>query len=54
MERPYSEIKVLLYLHYSFENYNYQKTDPFCSDLNELEEVYKDILTSKTSFQNMV
>lgn len=50
MERPYSEIKVLLYLHYSFENYNYQKTDPFCSDLNELEEVYKDIFDKQNQF----
>lgn len=48
--RPYQEIRVLLYLYYSFENYGYQRKHPFCSDLDELEEVYKDIFGKKSQF----
>lgn len=41
MEISYSEIRVLLFIYYSFDNYDYQRKHPFCSDLNELEVVYK-------------
>lgn len=48
--RPYSEVKTLLYLYYSFENYEYQRQNPFCSDLNELQAVYEDILGKQSQF----
>lgn len=48
--RPYSEIRVLLYLYYSFDNYSYQRKHPFCSDLNQLEAVYKNVLDKQSQF----
>lgn len=50
MNIPYSEIRVLLYLYYSFDNYNHQRTDAFCSDLNELEAVYKSLFDKQSQF----
>lgn len=47
---PYSEIRVLLYLYYSFDNYNNQRKHTFCSDLNELEAVYKNLLDKQDQF----
>lgn len=48
--RSYSEIRVLLYLYYSFDNYSYQKKHPFCSDLNELEAVYRNVFDKQSQF----
>lgn len=33
MEISYSEIRVLLFIYYSFDNYDYQRKHPFCSDI---------------------
>lgn len=48
--RPYTEIRVLLFLYYSYENYNYQRKHLFCSDLNELNAVYENVLDKKSQF----
>lgn len=50
IRKSYSEIRVLVYLYYSFDNYNYQIKHPFCSDLNELEAVYKNNLYKQSQF----
>jgi len=50
MEISYSEIRVLLFIYYSFSNYDYQRKHPFCSDLNELEVVYKGNLDKQNQF----
>lgn len=50
MEISYSEIRVLLFIYYSFDNYDYQRKHPFCSDLNELEVVYKGNLDKQNQF----
>lgn len=47
---PYSEVRVLLYLYYAFDNYDYQRKNPFCNDLNELEIIYKDVLDKHSQF----
>jgi len=49
-EKSSSEIRVLLFLYYSFENYNRQRQHPFCSDLNELEMVYGKLLDKQSQF----
>lgn len=48
--RDYSEIRVLIYLYYSFENYNYQRKHPFCSELNELELIYGEVFDKNSQF----
>ncbi len=48
--KPYSEVRVLLYLYYSFDNYTYQRNTPFSSDLNELQVEYESILDKKSQF----
>ncbi|MCX4257811.1 MAG: hypothetical protein OSJ54_12915 [Oscillospiraceae bacterium] len=50
MNRPHSEIRVLLYIYYSFYNYSYQNRHPFCSDLYVLEVVYKNIMDKQSQF----
>lgn len=47
----YSEKRVLLYLYYAFDNYAYERENPFCSDLNELERIYKNILDKHSQFR---
>lgn len=47
----YSEVRVLLYLYYAFNNYNYRNQDPFCSDIDELEIVYKTVFDRHSQFQ---
>lgn len=47
---PYLEVRVLLYLYYSFDNYNYQRKNPFSSNLNELQVVYESILDKQSQF----
>lgn len=47
---PDSEVKVLLYLYYAFDNYDFQKKHPFCSDLDELETAYGSILDKHSQF----
>jgi hypothetical protein len=47
---PYSEVRVLLYLYYAFDNYDYQRKHPFCSDLNELDIVYNSILDKHSQY----
>lgn len=48
--KPYLEVRVLLYLYYSFDNYTYQRDNPFSSDLNELQVEYESILDKKSQF----
>lgn len=50
MDRPYSEVRVLLYIYYSFYNYDYQNEHPFCSDLHELDSVYENIFDKQSQF----
>lgn len=47
---PYSEKRVLLYLYYAFDNYTYERKNPFCSDLNELERIYRNIFDKHSQF----
>ena len=46
-----SEIRVLLYLYYAFENLNYERQHPYCSNIDELEKIYKEILGKQSQFQ---
>lgn len=48
--RSCSEIRVLIYLYYSFDNYSYQTKHPFCSEVNELEAVYDKVLNKNSQF----
>lgn len=50
MEIPRSEVRVLLYLYYSFDNYKHQNEYMFCGETYELEEVYKNVLDKQSSF----
>ena len=46
-----SEKRVLLYLYYSFENFEYERKHPYCRDVNELEKIYRGILDKQSQFQ---
>ena len=48
--KPHSEVKVLLYLYYSFNNYCYEIENPFYSEVNELKTVYGYILKKNSQF----
>lgn len=48
--RDYSEMRVLIYLYYMFDNYNYQRKHPFCSEINELELIYENVLDKRSQF----
>ncbi len=50
IEIPHSEVRVLLYLYYSFDNYKNQKDCMFCGEICELEKVYKNVLDKQSSF----
>lgn len=45
-----SEIRVLIYLYYSFENFNYERRHPYCRDLDGLEEEYKSVWDKQSQF----
>lgn len=45
-----SERRVLLYLYYAFGNIEYERKYPYCSDLDELETVYRSILDKQSQF----
>lgn len=47
----HSEVRVLLYLYYAFNNYEYRNKDPFCSDIDELEIAYKNVFDKHSQFQ---
>ena len=47
---PFSDVRVLLYLYYAFENYSNEIKNPFYSDLNKLKTVYDNILDKHSQF----
>lgn len=49
-EIPYSEVKTLLYLYYSFDNYIHQIRHTFCSDLDNLKEAYSNVFGKQSQF----
>ena len=48
--KSYSEVKVLLFLYYSLNNYIYEIENPFYSELNELKTIYGSILDKNSQF----
>ena len=45
-----SEIRVLIYLYYSFKNFNYEREHPYCNDVGKLETIYKAVLGKQSQF----
>lgn len=49
-EITYQEERVLLYLHYAFQNFNNQRKHRYCSDIDQIEEAYHNILNKQSQF----
>lgn len=47
---PYSEIKVLLYLYYAFDNYDYIRKNRYNSDISSLTATYENIFNKQSQF----
>lgn len=41
---------MLLYLHYAFQNFNNQRKHRYCSDIDQIEEAYHNILNKQSQF----
>jgi hypothetical protein len=50
-EISYPEERVLLYLYYAFDNYNFQRQHPFCGDLDELDKEYKNVFDKHSQYR---
>lgn len=48
--KTHSEVRTLLYLYYAFENYNFQRNHPYCSDSNELDNEFGSILDKHSQY----
>lgn len=50
IDLPYSEIKVLLYLYYAFDNYDYIRKNRYNSDISSLTATYENIFNKQSQF----
>lgn len=47
---PYSEVRVLLYLYYAFDNYNYIRENRYNSDVSSLAATYGSVFDKQSQF----
>lgn len=50
IKNTYTEIRVLVYLYYTFYNFEYERKHPYNNDVDMLSKVYRDVLDKQSQF----